>query len=227
MKSALVVCLLFVLACGAGLAQSPSSNKAFFAANTADITLAPFGGADSSEVTLFDIPAALKTSNNGAVTATLSMECALWTYNVVEAFNTSGKNSSSSRAMIKAWVEIDGNKATPEDVVYCDRLQAVGLVVNLDCTAGDTTCDVTGSITLDMFQATKNANAFTFFTGPLGSTTHSVVVKAQGAVECKNNSGGLIPCPSGVLAGIEDAGTKAVIGKATLVVEEQQNWGAQ
>ena len=226
MRKLFVITILTLAVCGLALGQTAASNKAFFAANTNDITLAPFGGADSSEITLFNIPAALKTSANGSVTATLSMECALWTYNVVEAFNLGGKASSSSRAMIKAWVEIDGVKATPEDVVYCDRLQAVGLLVNLDCTAGDTTCDVTGSITLDMFQATKNANAFTFFRGPI-SGTHSVTVKAQGAIECKNSTGGIIPCPSGILAGIEDAGTKAVIGKATLIIEEQQNWGAQ
>jgi hypothetical protein len=226
MRKLTVVTILTLAVCGLSFAQTAASNKAFFAANTSDITLAPFGGATSSEITLFNVPAAVKTSNNGALTATLSMECALWTYNVVEAFNTGGKNSSSSRAMIKAWVEIDGIKATPEDVVFCDRLQAVGLVVNLDCTVPATTCDVTGSITLDMFQATKNANAFTFFRGPIAGT-HSVKVKARGEVECKNSTGGIIPCPTGILAGIEDAGTKAVIGKATLIVEEQQNWGAQ
>lgn len=52
-------------------------------------------------------------------------------------------------------------KAAPEEVVYCDRAQAVGLAVNLTCDAGTTSCTVGGSITLDLFQATKDANLFT------------------------------------------------------------------
>jgi hypothetical protein len=54
------------------------------------------------------------------------MECALWTYNTVTATNGSGKASSSSRAAIAVWVEIDGVPAAPEEVVYCDRAQALG-----------------------------------------------------------------------------------------------------
>jgi hypothetical protein len=85
-------------------------------------------------------------------------------------------------------------------------------------------CTVTGNILLELFQRTKGAQAFTFFKGPLGAITHSVKAKAQGLIECRINAG-VIPCPAGTLDGYTDASTMAAIGKATLVIEEQQNWG--
>ena len=179
-------------------------------------------------MTLFDVPAALKTSNGGAVSATLSMEAALWTYNLTNAIVNGGKASSSSRAAIKAWIEVDGQAMEPGMVVYADRLQATGLTVNLACTtstAGET-CTVTGNILLELFQRTKSAQAFTFFAGPLSPIIHSVQVKAQGLIECRANAT-VIPCPKSTLDGYTDAQTMAAIGKATLIVEEQQNWGSK
>jgi hypothetical protein len=55
---------------------------------------------------------------------------------------------------------------------------------------------------------------------------HHVSAKAQGLIECRANAA-VIPCPKSTLDGYTDAQTMAAIGKATLVVEEQQNWGAQ
>ena len=86
-------------------------------------------------------------------------------------------------------------------------------------------CTVTGDITLDLFQATKSAQAFTFFIGPLDPIVHSVVVKAGATVECRAN-GTVIDCPSAALDPYINASTQAGIGKATLLIEEQQNWGA-
>ena len=60
------------------------------------------GTPSDSTATLFDAPSALKTSNGGAVSATLSMEAALWTYNLTNAIVNGGKASSSSSAAIKA-----------------------------------------------------------------------------------------------------------------------------
>jgi hypothetical protein len=179
-------------------------------------------------VTLFDIPAALRTSNGGAVTATLSMEAALWTYNLTNAIVNGGRASSSSRAAIKAWVEVDGVAMEPGMVVYADRLQATGLTVNLACQTSEPgeTCVVTGNVLLELFQRTKGAQAFTFFAGPLPAIVHSVTVKAQGLIECRSNAT-VIPCPAGTLDGYTDAQTMAAIGKASLIVEEQQNWGQQ
>src|SRR5262245_64124248 len=154
-------------------AQNAASNKAFFARSLDQVALGAISGNGYGPVvTLFDVPAALKTSNGGAVSATLSMEAALWTYNLTNAIVNGGKASSSARAAIKAWVEIDGVAMEPGMVVYADRLQATGLTVNLACQVSvpgitGATCLVTGDITLDLFQATKNANSFVYFAGPL------------------------------------------------------------
>jgi hypothetical protein len=210
-------------------AQNPASNKAFFAKSVNQVELGAISGSGYGPVvTLFDVPAAVKTSNGGAVSATLSMEAALWTYNLTNAIVNGGRASSSSRAAIKAWIEVDGVQMEPGMVVYADRLQATGLTVNLACATSEPgeTCVVTGNILLELFQRTKSAQAFTFFAGPLSPIIHSVVVKAQGLIECRANAT-VIPCPAGTLDGYTDAQTMAAIGKATLVVEEQQNWGRQ
>jgi hypothetical protein len=86
---------------------------------------------------------------------------------------------------------------------------------------------VNGDLILELYQSTKSANSFTFFLGPLSPTIHKVEVKAQGLIECHNGSGTVITCPTGTLAGYANASTQAGIGKATLMIEEQQNWGAQ
>jgi len=233
-----MVVALFVFVATAALAQSPASNKAFFASRTDAIKFAPVSGAGwSAPVKLFDITEALKTSNVGAVSAILSMEAALWTYNITTDINLGGKSSSSSRAAIKAWVEIDGVKMEPGKVVYADRLQATGLDVNLYCTVTPSepilddegnpiefTCEITGDITLELFQRTKNANSFVFFLGPLDPKIHSVVVKAQALIECRED-GEVIACPRAILDGYR-AKTAAAIGKATLLLEEHNNWGS-
>lgn len=235
MKRVLFALAFVVLIAAVGSAQSPASNKAFFAANYDKIKVAGpnYDPADigwTSPVIVFNIKDALKTSNVGAVSATLSMEAALWTYNLTEATVNGGKATSSSRAAIKAWVEIDGHKMWPEKVVYADRLQATGLQADLSCEVesitdplDEHTCSVTGTIALELFQRTKSAQAFTFFLGPLDSTLHDVKVKAQGFIECRAN-GEPVQCSKNTLDGYM-AQTKAVIGKATLLLEEHNNWG--
>ena len=229
MKKIVMTLAFIVLVAAVGSAQSPASNKAFFAKSITDLSLTPVGitPATTGVITLFDVTNALKTSNGGAVSATLSMEAALWTYNLTTAIVNGGKASSSSRAAIKAWVEIDGVAMEPGQVVYADRLQATGLQVDLSCVeSGGGTCIVSGEVALELFQRTKNAQAFTFFAGPLAPTLHSVQVKAQGFIECRTN-GVPIACPAATLDGYADASTQAVIGKATLLLEEHQNWGKQ
>jgi hypothetical protein len=223
------VTLLVLLGAGMmsppALAQSPASNKAFFAKNTTGVVFATVDSAGNSDVvTLMSIPAALKTSNGGAISAIVSMEAAIWTYNLTTAIVNGGKSSSSSRAALKVWVEVDGVQMEPGMVVYADRLQATGLTVNLTCSVPGTTCEVNGDVTLELFQRTKNANSFTFFAGPLAPIVHKVEVKAQAFIECRSN-GEPINCPASTLDGYEDASTQAAIGKATILVEEQQNWG--
>ena len=67
---------------------------------------------------------------------------------------------------------------------------------------------------------------FTVLCRTAGPVIHSVVGKAQGANRVPANAT-VIPCPNATLDGYTDAQTMAAIGKATLVVEEQQNWGRQ
>jgi len=238
-----IMCLAVTLALAMpslASAQNVASNKSFFYKNTNGITLAAVSNQGFSKpVPVFDASEALKTSNGGAVSAILSMEAALWTYNLTTAIvndplcskrNTNSCSSSSSRATIKAWVEVDGTPMAPGEVVYADRLQATGLTVNLFCTVTDTAgiplpCTVTGDVTLELFQQTKNANSFAFFLGPLAPKIHSVVVWAQAQIECRSN-GEAIACPAATLDGYA-AQTAAAIGRATLLVEEQQNWGSQ
>jgi hypothetical protein len=47
-------------------------------------------------------------------------------------------------------------------------------------------------------------------------------VKAQAMIECRGN---VIGCSSTTLDGYQNASTPAAIGKATLMIEEEQNWG--
>jgi hypothetical protein len=208
-------------------AQNAASNKSFLTHSANKLTFAPIsGGGASNVVTLFDQPALVKTSTGGALTATVSMETLLSTFNAVTATNGSGKSTSSSRAAIKAWVEVDGKAMEPGEVVFNDRLQATGLTVALTCAVPNTTCEVNGDITLELFQATKSAQAFTFYLGPLSATIHNVVVKAQAEIECRNN-GAVVPCTTSQLDSYITASTQAAIGKASLIVEEQQNWAAE
>jgi len=133
--------------CGASgaFAQNAASNKSFLTHSANKLTFAPISGGGSSDVvTLFDQPALVKTSSGGALTATVSMETLLSTFNTVTATNQQGKSTSSSRAAIKAWVEVDGDKVMePGEVVFNDRLQATGLTVALTCTVPNTTCSIT------------------------------------------------------------------------------------
>lgn len=67
-------------------------------------------------------------------------------------------------------------------------------------------------------------HAFTFFLGPLSATVQRVEVNAQALIECRSN-GVVSACPASTLDGYTDASNQAAIGKATIMIEEQQNWG--
>ena len=203
--------LLFLLAPAlspVALAQSTSSAQAYYGSTQNGVTVADM----FSPTMLFS--GQLKTSNVGSILAGVSMECTLWTYTSTSATSGGGKNSSSARASVKVTVKVDGNPMTPGAVVYCDRLQAVGVTLNTGLT--------TDNITVELFEATKNANHFNFYAGPLGATLHTVEVWAEGAVDCRDNTGTVITCPTGTLSGFQ-TGTKVGIGKASLVLQEQNN----
>jgi hypothetical protein len=205
-----VALAIAVFAPGWAFAQSTASNKAFFAYNPDGINVSNM----FTDVSLIKVPSALKTSTNGSVLIGLSMECVLWTNTSVTSTSGGGKNSASGQATVRAKIYVDGNLATPEEVVYCDRTQALGVTLS--------TGVLTDSVTVELFQATKSANHFNFFKGPLGATIHSLEVVVTGVVECRDNAGVVITCSSGTLANTT-TGTKVGIGKAILTIEEYNN----
>jgi hypothetical protein len=207
----LVVASAIVASMASGaFAQNPASNKAVFAYNPTGISVRAF----FDQVELFNLPSAIKTSSNGSLLLGLSMECSLWTYNTVTGTGGGGKNSSSARATVRAWVYVDNELATPDGVVFCERLQALGVTLN--------TGDPTDTIVIELFQRTKEANHFNYFKGPLSPVLHDIKVLVSGDVQCTNNTGTTIPCPTGTLAGFE-TGTFVAIGKSVLAVEEYNN----
>lgn len=206
----LVAAALVAIVTPSAFAQNAASNKAFFAYNPAGVSVRNF----FEGVKLFDLKDAIKTSTNGSLLLGLSMECSLWTYNSVATNGGGSKNSSSARATVRAWVYVDGNLATPDGVVFCERLQALGVTLN--------TGDATDTITIELFQRTKEANHFNYFKGPLSPTLHSIQVLVSGDVQCSNNAGATVECPTGTLANLS-TGTFVAIGKSVLAVEEYNN----
>jgi len=207
----IILAVLFVLApplSPLAYGQSPSSAQAYYGSTQNGVTVA-----DMFVPTLL-FSGQLKTSNVGSILAGVSMECILWTNTITTATSGGGKNSSSARATVKVTVNVDGQPMQPGQVVYCDRLQAVGVTLS--------TGVATDSVTIELFQATKNANHFNFYAGPLNATLHTVEVWAEGSVDCRDNNGNVIPCPSGTLAGFSTS-TKVGIGKASLVIQEENN----
>jgi hypothetical protein len=206
-----ILAVLFVMAPALSplaYGQSPSSAQAYYGSKQDAVTVS-----DMFVPTLL-FSGQLKTSNVGSILAGVSMECVLWTNTITTSTSGGGKNSSSARATVKVTVNVDGQPMEPGQVVYCDRLQAVGVTL--------TTGVATDSVTIELFQATKNANHFNFYAGPLSAILHTVDVWAEGSVDCRDNSGNVIACPSGTLAGFS-TGTKVGIGKASLVLQEENN----
>ena len=198
-KKTLVISLLAVVgmlwAAPTVHAQNVASQKAYFGSGTAEI-LNPNGGTVLSGY--------VKTSSVGDLLIGFSMECALWTSTSTTATKGGGKVTSSARAAVNVTVYVDGVAAEPGQVVYCDRLQQVSLQFS------SLTVEITDSITLDLFLKTKNANHFNFYQHNVGAAVHYVEVKVDSIVSADPNA----PV---------DPGTRAVVGKRSLVIEEYNN----
>ena len=198
-KKAFVVSLLAVVgmlwAAPTVHAQNVASQKASFSSGTTEI-LNPNGGVVLSGY--------MKTSSVGDLLIGFSMECALWTSTSTTATKGGGKTTSSARAAVNVTAYVDGVAAEPGQVVYCDRLQTVGLQFS------SLTVEITDSITLDLFLKTKNANHFNFYRNNVGSGVHYVEIKVDSIVSSDPNA----PV---------DPGTRAVAGKRSLVIEEYNN----
>ena len=103
---------------------------------------------------------------------------------------------------------------TNSDIVFCDRVQRVGLTLS--------TGVATDTLTLELFQATKSANHFNFYAENTHGSAfmHDIEVQAKGNVECVDSSSNVTACPS-----TYQSGTKAAIGKRTVVIENVNNFG--
>jgi hypothetical protein len=192
-----VMGLALTLAAAPADTQNIASQKAYFGSDTTEI-LNPAGDVILS--------GAIKTSGVGDFVIGVSMECALWTATSNRASKGGELTTSVSRAAVNVTVFVDGIEATPGQVVYCDRLQQVNLQFQ------SATVEVTDAIVLEIFQKTKNAQHFNFYSLNPGNGVHHVDVRADSIVETREGS------PDVVVAN-----TRAVVGKRTLVIEEYNN----
>ena len=157
------------------------------------------------------------------------MECALWTDSEASAM-IGATGSGGSRAGIEVRVKVNGEEAHPGNVVFCDRLQYLSLTIP-EMFAGITPVTSTDPFVVGLFQRTKNAHSFNYYLAT-GATEVAVLVEARGIVQCFKDGGPSDCKDSGIDipkfiegdSGTIDGGTKAVIGKSTFVIEEQQNW---
>ncbi len=198
-KKMLVVSLLAVVgmlwAAPSVHAQNVASQKAYFGSGDTEI-LNPKGD--------LVLTGYMKTSSVGDLLVGFSMECALWTATSNTATKGGGKTSSTARAAVNVTVTVDGVEAEPGQVVYCDREQTVTLQFSSD------TVLVTDAITLELFLKTKNANHFNFYQKNVGSGVHRVDVFVSSFVDAD---------PTSPVA----TGTRAAVGKRSLVIEEYNN----
>jgi len=210
---AILVFVIGLATLNARAQTSPSpSDKVFFAHETEDVTLAPTTQLATTGWTTI-LEGQMKTSNVGGLLIGVSMECALWTNTITTATSGNGKSSSSAQAGVQVRVMVDGQQ-TNDDIVFCDRMQRVGLTLSTGVT--------TDTLTLELFQATKSANHYNFYAeNNHGSAfMHTIEVQAKGNLECLDTSSSVTACPSGF-----DSGTKAAIGKRTVVIENVNNFG--
>ena len=199
-KKMLVVSLLAVVgmlwAAPTVHAQNVASQKAYFGSGELEIV-----SPNSLDPVLTGY---IKTSTVGDLLVGFSMECALWTSTSTTATKGGGKTTSSARAAVNVTAYVDGVAAEPGQVVYCDREQTV----NLQFSSG--TILVTDAITLELFLKTKNANHFNFYQKNVGSGVHRVDVFVSSFV---------VVDPTSPVA----TGTRAAVGKRSLVIEEYNN----
>jgi len=192
-KVSVVIALAALWAVPTVNAQNVASQKAYFGASDVEI-LNP----TAKQVVAHGY---IKTSTVGDLLVGFSMECSLWTSTSTTATKGGGKTTSTARAAVNVTAYVDGIEAEPGQVVYCDREQTVGL------TFSSATVLVTDAITLDLFLRTKNANHFNFYQKNVGSGVHYVEIKVDSIVSSDPNAPAY-------------PGTRAVIGKRSLVVEE-------
>ncbi len=206
--------------------------------------------------TIYYVDYALKTSTNGGVGVYVSLECSLWTDSEASAkVGATGSGGSRAGVEVRVMVNgsADWVEAKPGTVVFCDRLQYleltvpllwvdVPLVATINPDTGEfTTEDETLSVysnepfIVGLFQRTKNAHSFNFYQAT-GAAEVGVMVQARGIVQCFKDGKNADCKDSGIDIpkfvdgdGAQDpiaGGTKAVIGKASFVIDEHNNWNS-
>jgi hypothetical protein len=167
---------------------SNPADKIGVSASTVEVMQTPlFAGSSSETVTL--LSATAKTSAPTDLSLSLHTECALWT-----DVQVAGGGSSTSKAAVKVWIELDGSPVPVSvlagddgKVVFCNR--ELGL-------------DLLGGSVIDLFEKTRSANAFQWMALNVGPGDHSIVVKARLEANV-------------IGTGIAQAG----VGRRTLIVE--------
>jgi hypothetical protein len=164
------------------------------AAGDKTVVMAPQTGATLMTATM-------STSKPTDLQLTVSAECSILTTVV----NT-GTSMSTATGQVRIWVTVDGQivpvqsisdppQSTPpggddtDKAVFCERTHTVDFITNDETTQ------------LTQYQATKNADAFTWLRQNVGAGTHTIAVKAD-------------------LASSATSGTaQAIVGNRTLVVD--------
>lgn len=196
--AALVLSLGFALPFANGSSTSHPANKTSAGASSIEMLSPDF--ADNERGTEI-LATTLRTSSTVDLLLEVSLECALWT----EVISSTDENNpfgfgplSRAEARITVWVEFDGvpvaMDASDADgrVVFCERVHEQELQDEDDST----------NLTSRHYQASRQANSFTWFLLDAGSGVHTVTVKAD--IESSNTEGSY---------------ADGAVGKRTLVVD--------
>jgi hypothetical protein len=149
----------------------------------------------------------IKTSEKADLIISLTAECALTTD--VKIKGSGKEETSSSMAQIKIRVLVDGEEATPGEVVFAYRkMELKGLLwapENFDPIDPENLLDLPEQY-IEIYEETRTANAFNFIAKNVGSGVHTIEVQVMADAS----------------ADFEGSRIGAVLGKRTLVVEAVQ-----
>lgn len=184
---------------GAEDAGTPA-DKVVAAGSTLEVT-------DAVEGPVELLSATMKTSAPTDLMLAVTAECALWT-----DIATTGNDSATAISRVELWLEIDGkvvpvnstDTASGDTGLPVEVGQAeAGHVVFCNRAYGMATSDFDDEdAQIQMFNRTRNANAFNWMSLDLGSGAHTIKVFGELTTDVEGN-----------------ALAKAAIGKRTLIVE--------
>jgi hypothetical protein len=147
------------------------------------------------------LTATMSTSKPTDLQLTVSAECSILT-----TVTNTGTSMSTASGQVRVWVEVDGQivpvqsisnppQNTPpggndtDKAVFCERTHTVDFITNDESTQ------------LTQYQATKNADAFTWLRQNVGAGSHTITVKADLASSATSGA------------------AQAIVGNRTLVID--------